>query len=218
MAEPRRRSGVERLLTGLLCGVTLCLGVAAQEAVPLPPADRAGGKPLMQALEQRRTIRDFRPDPLTPQQLSDLLWAAFGINRPENDHRTAPSAKNAQEIELYVALPNGLFRYDAKPHVLVRLSGEDVRALTSGQEFAKVAPVSLIYVADFTRFKDTSEADARMYATFDAGCISQNVYLYCASAGLGTVVHDLNRGPLAARLELRTGQHILMAQAVGTPK
>ena len=220
---PATRTGswvqARRRLAALLCvGAAGLAAAAAQEAVSLPAPDRAGGKPLMQALQDRRSLRDFSPGPLTPRQLSDLLWAAFGINRPENDHRTAPSAKNAQEMDLYVAMADGLFRYDAKPHRLVRVSGDDVRRLTSGQDFAKVAPVALIYVADFTRFKDTTEADALLYAAFDAGCISENVYLYCASAGLATVVHDLDRRPLAAQMELGEGQHIIMAQAVGAPK
>jgi len=215
---PTLNLAVRRLVT-LVCGGVVCLAaLAAEETVSLAAPDRTGGKPLMQALQDRRTIRDFSPGPLTPQQLSDLLWAAFGINRLENDHRTAPSAKNAQEIDLYVAMADGLFRYEAKPHRLARVSGDDVRRLTSGQDFARVAPVALIYVADFTRFKDTTEADALLYAAFDAGCISQNVYLYCASAGLATVVHDLDRRPLAAKMDLGEGQHIIMAQAVGAPK
>jgi len=192
--------------------------VLTAEPPALPAAEQSGGLPLMQALRNRKTTRDFRPDPLTPRQLSDLLWAAFGVNRPENDHRTAPSAKNAQEIDVYVARADGLFLYEAKPHRLVRVSDDDIRGLTSGQEFAKVAPMTLIYVADLSRMKDTSEADGRLYAAFDAGCITQNVYLYCASAGLGSVVHDLDRGPLSAKLRLREKQHIVMAQAVGVPK
>jgi len=215
---PRSLVRGSRLIFALVAGTTWLAAAAAGEPSALPPPGRSGGKPLMQVLQERRSIRDFRPDPLSAGQLSDLLWAAFGINRPENDHRTAPSAKNAQEIDVYVALAEGLFLYEAKPHRLVRVSSEDVRRLTSGQDFAKVAPVALIYVADFTRLKDTSEADAKVYATFDAGCISQNVHLYCASSGLATVVHDLDRPPLAARMELRAGQHIVMAQAVGSPK
>lgn len=210
-----RRAWVFAALT-----LVLANSPAAVTAEPpaLPAADTSGGLPLMQALRNRKTTRDFRPDPLTPRQLSELLWAAFGVNRPENDHRTAPSAKNAQEIDVYVARADGLFRYEAKPHRLVWISDDDVRGLTSGQEFAKVAPVTLIYVADLSRMKDTSEADGRLYAAFDAGCITQNVYLYCASAGLGSVVHDLDRGPLSAKLPLREKQHIVMAQAVGLPK
>jgi len=215
---------VRNLLSALLSLTVLLAGLAAVNAadggeyVSLPSPSKSGGKPLMQALAERRSLRDFKPDALDARQMSELLWAAFGVNRPENDHRTAPSAKNAQEIDLYVATVDGLFVYEAGPHRLRKVAGEDVRLLTSGQDFAKVAPVALIYVADFGRFKDTSEEDERVYAAFDAGCICQNVYLYCASAGLGTVVHDLDRGPLVTKMGLRAGQHIVMAQAVGVPK
>lgn len=192
--------------------------VVADEAAhlrPLPPPAVSAGKPLMQALKERQTRRDFKPDALTDQQTGDLLWAAFGVNRPAIDHRTAPSAKNAQEIDVYVARADGLFLYEARSHSLRQVSTADLRGLTSGQDFAKTAPLALIYVADYSRFKDTQPADARLYASFDAGCICQNVYLFCASEGFATVVHDLSREPLAKAMNLREGQHIVMAQAVG---
>lgn len=190
----------------------------AADLHPLPPPAVSAGKPLMQALKERQTRREFRPDLLTDQQTGDLLWAAFGVNRPAIDHRTAPSAKNAQEIDVYVARADGLFLYEAKAHSLRKVADQDLRLLTSGQDFAKTAPLALIYVADYSRFKDTPPADARLYATFDAGCICQNVYLFCASEGLATVVHDLNRDPLAQAMNLRESQHIVMAQAVGLPQ
>lgn len=184
----------------------------------LPPPNRAGGASLMQALEQRRTTREFKPDALGDQALSGLLWAACGVNRPGEGKRTAPTAKNAQEIDVYVALADGLYRYEAPTHRLRQVAAADVRGLTSGQEFARVAPVALVLVADFTRFKDTAEADAQRYAVFDAGAIAQNVSLYCAAAGLGTVVHELAREPLARAMQLGERQSIIMAQAVGWPK
>jgi nitroreductase len=205
-------------LTVLLATLPVLRAADAADAGVLPAPTKVGGKPLMQALADRHTTRDFKPEFLDARRMSDLLWAAFGVNRPENAHRTAPSAKNSQEIDLYVATANGVFLYEAGPHRLRPVSTEDIRGLTSGQDFAKVAPVTLIYVADLTRLKDTPEDQARVYAAFDAGCICQNVYLYCASAGLGTVVHDLERAPLGAKLGLRAGQHIVMAQAVGIPK
>lgn len=201
--------------------LTVCALVVAEDAAdvhPLPPPAVSAGKPLMQALKERQTRRDFKPDPLTDQQTADLLWAAFGVNRPAIDHRTAPSAKNSQEIDVYVARADGLFLYEAKAHSLRQVSTADLRLLTSGQDFAKIAPLALIYVADYTRMKDTSPDDARLYSAFDAGCICQNVYLFCASEGLATVVHDLNREPLARAMNLRAGQHVVMAQAVGLPQ
>jgi nitroreductase len=171
----------------------------------------------MQALQERQSQREFRLDPLPEQSLSDLLWAAFGINRPENDHRTAPSAMNTQDIDLYVATAEGLYVYEAKPHGLRKVAGRDLRLLTTGQDPLKPAPVQLIYVSDFARMPKVPVPLRELYAGIDAGAIVQNVYLFCASAGLATVVHELDREPLAKALALRPEQRIILAQAVGIP-
>ena len=211
------------ILTGLLAAAVLfsTSGIPAspQEAKPivLPKPQTEGGKPLMQALKERKTTREFVLDKLPPQILSDLLWAGFGINRPEIDHRTAPSAQNCQEIDLYVATADGLYVYDAKAHQLQPVLADDLRAKTSGQAFAKEAPLTLVLVADYSRMKAKPE-DKDRYATIDAGFIAQNVYLFCASAGLGAVVHDLDRRTLAEAMKLRPDQQIVIAQAVGYPK
>ena len=192
----------------------------AQElkTISLPKPEQQGGKPLMEALLQRRTSREFAPDPLSPQELSNLLWAGFGINRPENDHRTAPSAMNSQEIQIYVALQEALYVYEAKANELKPLLKGDFRARTSGQDYVKTAPVVLVYVADLAKLTKAGSDIRPFYAGFDAGCICQNVYLYCASAGLATVVYDLNRPPLATAMRLRPEQQVIMAQSVGHPK
>lgn len=188
------------------------------DSTPLPRARIDGGMPLMQALSERRSNRDISARPLEPQQLSDLLWAAFGINRPETGHRTAPSGMNAQEIDVFVGLADGVHVYDAKTHQLVRVSAEDIRARTGGGEFVKVAPVALLYVADFARMVRAKPEMKEPYAWNGAGYISQNVYLYCASAGLATVVHEIGDWrPLAEALKLRPEQKIILAQAVGHP-
>ena len=187
-------------------------------AIPLPAPDQTGGKPVMAALKERQSIREFSAKPLPPQALSDLLWAGFGINRPENDHRTAPSTMNMQEIELYVALADGLYLYDAKPHQLKPVLTGDLRAKTGGQVALQEAPAVLILVADFSRMTKAKPQDRDFYAAIDAGFISQNAYLYCASAGLATVVHDLDRPPLAQAMKLRPEQKIIIAQSVGWPK
>jgi nitroreductase len=202
-------------------GLGLCAALSwAEELKPvsLPPPQTDGGKPLMQALKERKTEREFKTDPLPAQVLSDLLWAAFGINRPAIDHRTAPSAMNSQEIDIYVALREGLYLYEAKPHRLTPVAGGDLRAKTGGQPFATNAPVTLIFVADLSRMVKARAADRERYAGIDTGYISQNVYLYCASAGLGTVVHDLDRAPLTPAMKLRDEQKIILAQAVGYAK
>jgi SagB-type dehydrogenase family enzyme len=189
----------------------------AQElkTISLPAPDTTGGKPLMTALKERQTRREMASAPLASADLSNLLWAAFGINRPENDHRTAPSAMNSQEIDLYVATADGVFVYEPKPHVLRQISQDDIRSLTSGQDHAKTAPVILLFVADLSRLAKARPETRSSYASFDAGCISQNVYLYCASAGLATVVYDLDRVAVAKRLNFGKEQQIIMAQAVG---
>ena len=192
----------------------------AEELKPilLPAPQTQGGKPLMEALKQRRTTREILPDKLPMQVLANLLWSGFGVNRPESGQRTAPSAMNSQEVELYVALPEGLYVYEAKPHQLKPLLDKDLRAKTSRQPFATNAPVVLVYVADLPRLSRANPDQRPFYAGIDTGCISQNIYLYCASEGLATVVYDLDRAPLAAAMNLRPEQRIILAQAVGYPK
>jgi SagB-type dehydrogenase family enzyme len=202
----------------LLCSVSPLLAADAVFDGSLPAPHRTGGKPLMQALQERHSIRDFKPDALAPQQMSDLLWAAFGINRPEIEHRTAPSAVNCQDIDIYIALSSGLYRYDAKPHRMLKVSDVDVRPLTSGQPFGKIAPIQLIYVSDYARMAKIKPDLRALYSGVDTGCIVQNVYLFCASENLACVVHELDRDPLAKAMNLRADQHIIVAQAVGLPQ
>lgn len=209
-----------RFLYGLLALAASGVMAVAQDlgSKALPAPQMSGGKPLMQALKERRSIRDFKSDALSDQQMSDLLWAAFGMNRPEIDHRTAPSAQNNQDVDIYVAMAEGLYVYEAKPHRLKKVANQDVRLLTSGQPFGKVAPVQLVYVSDFARMPKVGPELRDLYAGVDTGCIVQNVYLYCASAGLAAVVHELDRAPLAKAINLRPDQRIVVAQAVGLPK
>lgn len=212
-----------RLLLCLLAGVVLSRDIcpaAGEESqpMPLPPPQTHGGMPLRQALQERRTTRAFRTNALPAQVLANLLWAGFGINRPANDHRTAPSAMNSQEVDIYVARPEGLALYEAKPHQLRPVSRADFRGQTSGQAFATNAPVVLIFVADLPRLAKARPEDRPFYAGIDTGCIVQNVYLCAASEGLATVVYDLNRAPLAAAMKLRPDQKIILCQAVGYPK
>ncbi len=183
----------------------------------LPTPHMAGGTPLLDCLRLRRTSREFSPEPLPAQTLSDLLWAGFGVNRPESAHRTAPSAMNSQEIDLYVATPQGLYLFEPKPQRLRPLRVGDLRAQTGGQEFVTQAPVALIYVADATRMPKAKPAERAFYNAIDTGFISQNIYLFCAARGLATVVHELNRAPLAQAMRLRPEQTIVIAQSVGFP-
>jgi nitroreductase len=204
-------------LTFLLVGV---LVAPAQDLKPiqLPKPQTEGGRPLMQVLKDRKTTRDFSSEKLSLQTVSDLLWAAFGINRPTGQ-RTAPSAVNWQEIDVFVALPEGLFVYDAKANVLQPVLAEDIRAATGTQAYPKDAPVNLIYVADYDKPGRVPETEKDFWSAADVGYISQNVYLFSASEGLVSGVRALiDRPALAKIMKLRPKQKILLAQSVGHPK
>jgi nitroreductase len=177
------------------------------------------GKPLMKTLQLRQSARAFNTRALSKQDLSNLLWAADGINRPESGKRTAPSAMNWQEIDIYVALPEAMYLYDAKNHMLNPVVGKDLREMTGKQPFVKDAPLNLVYVADGKRMKNASEEDQKLFSAADAGFIAQNVYLYCASQGLAVVVRGMvDRPALATALNLRPEQKIILTQTVGYPK
>jgi nitroreductase len=172
----------------------------------------------MQALKERETRREFSSKELPLQVLSDLLWAACGINRPDSGLRTAPTAKNMQEIDVYVAKSDGLYLYDAKSNMLMPILSGDIRALAGKQPFVKDAPVNLIYVADLAKMGGPS-VDADFYSATDTGFVSENVYLFCASAGLATVVRGfVDRPVLAKAMKLRSDQKVILAQTVGYPK
>ena len=174
--------------------------------------------PLLDALVARRSERQFRPDPLPLPVLSALLWGAAGINRPATGGRTAPSALNAQEIAVYVALPSGVYVYEPSAHVLNLLRDVDARRVTGYQEFVDDAPLELILVADHTKNRLVPGELRSTYAAVSAGAICQNVYLFCASAGLVTVARAwFDRDALAAALALDRSQHLVLAQTVGYP-
>ncbi len=188
-------------------------------AIVLPPPQTTGTVSLLQALRARRSTREFSSRPLPLDVLSTLLWSAFGVNRPDSGGRTAPSAHNWQEIEVFAALPDGAYRYAAREHALHLVAAGDLRAATGLQDFVGTAPLNLVYAADFGKMGDASAEDRTFYASADAGFVAQNVYLYCAAAGLACVVRGLvDRRKLAPALQLRTDQRIVLAQTVGYPK
>lgn len=189
----------------------------AESRIALPPPHRDGGMPLMEALSKRRSSRAFasREVPLT--LLSSLLWAAYGVNR-ENGERTAPSALNAQEVDLYVALPSGAYRYDAAAQALDLVTANDVRRVTGYQDFVDEAPLDLVFVADHSRMKLIPVAQRETYAAAAAGAICQNVYLFAASNGLSTVIRAwIDRNAIADALGLSHDQQVLLSQTVGYP-
>ena len=190
----------------------------AAATLALPPPRLSGGKPLMDALRQRESRREFAPQALPEQTLSDLLWAAAGINRPDLEGRTAPSAMNAQEVRLYVALPRGLYRYEPGAHALQLAAATDVRRVTGYQDFVDSAPLDLVYVADHARMKLVPAAQREAYAYAATGAMAQNVYLFCASAGLATVIRAwFDRTALAQAMGLGHDEQLLLAQTVGAP-
>jgi len=149
--------------------------------------------------------------------LSDLLWAAFGVNRPDGG-RTAPSAIDAQEIDVYVALPAGAYLYDAKANALELVAASDLRRVTGYQDFVDEAPLDLVYVADHSRMKMVPVGSRESYASAAAGAIAQNVYLYAASTGLATVIRAwIDRAAIADALGLTHEQQVLLSQTVGYP-
>jgi SagB-type dehydrogenase family enzyme len=184
----------------------------------LPPPSRSGGLPFIEALQRRESRREFDPAPLPDTVLSDLLWAAAGINRPALGGRTAPSAMNSQEVQLYVALPQGLYRYEPQAHALQLTIATDVRRVTGYQDFVDSAPLDLVYVADHTRMTLVPAAQRTAYAFAAAGAMAQNVYLACASGGLATVIRAwFDRDALAQAMGLGAEQQLLLAQTVGMP-
>ncbi len=206
------------VLAALLSGWSLTATAGELSPIPLPAPQTEGGKPFMQVLKERRTTREFSAKPLPPQMLADLLWAGFGFNRVGTTNRTAPSAMNSQEVDLYVAMTNGVYRYDAAANQLQPIAAGDFRAKTGGQDFVKTAPIALLFVADLPRLGKAKPEERERYAWIDTGYISQNIYLFCASAGLASVVHELDRSQLGEILKLKPDQKIVIAQAVGFPK
>ncbi|HTS17091.1 MAG TPA: SagB/ThcOx family dehydrogenase [Verrucomicrobiae bacterium] len=213
-----------RLLTfAILLSVLACSAIPGfgeePKPIQLPPPQTEIGKPLMQALKLRQTSRSFDSRALPLQELSNLLWAADGINRPDTGKRTAPSAMNWQEVDVYVALPDALYLYEPKTHRLSPVVAKDLRAATGQQDFVKDAPLNLVYVVDRSRTRIASADDQQLYSAADVGFIAQNVYLYCASQGLAVVVRgSIDRASLATAMKLRPEHRIVLAQTVGYPK
>jgi nitroreductase len=214
------------------------IGSSAQESdkpapelrpIPLPKPETEGGKSVLAALKERKTTRSISEKELPQQVLSNLLWAAFGVNRERGSFgkpgRTAASASNSQEIDLYVALPRGVYRYEAVPHRLAPVVAGDFRS-RAGRSAAASAPVNIFYVVDLSRY-DTGpgQPDRRMgdpevqrshYYT-DTGLIAGNVYLFAASQGLAAWFHNCSRDAAARDFKLRPDQRVLFAQSVGYP-
>lgn len=210
-----------RFAVVVLIGLFLAGAAGAEERKPVslvkPQMD--SGRLLMHVLKERKSTRAFSGEKLPIRVLSNLLWAANGVNRPATGGRTVPTARNLQEVDVYVATATGLYVYDGKVHVLRPVSKQDIRALTGTQSYVKDAAVNLIFVADGHRMEAMAPEDRDLVSATTAGAMAQNVYLYSASEGLGTVVRSsIDRPVLAAAMGLRPDQKILLAQSVGYPR
>lgn len=203
----------------LLVALMVCNGLAADTKVvkKLPAPDTKGGKPLMQVLSERQSVRMFLTDPVDDQMLSNLLWAGFGENRP-GGRRTAPTSNNAQDIEIYVAKADGTWLYDAQANSLIRVTPIDGRLILAGrQSFAAAAPLGLIFVAD--KAKAQGDGYNEFYPYMHVGSIYQNIGLYCASAGLGDVVRSsFDYQDMSKALNLPASKYVIISQTVGFVK
>ena len=203
------------------------------QIINLPRPQTHGGKPVMVALSRRKTDRNLGAQPLSPQTISNLLWAAFGVNRRKGPFgffgRTAASASNSQEIEVYVALPKGTYRYEAGPHRLQLAAPGDLRTLAIGRGQSPMgaqAPVRLIFVVNLNKFKTAGfqepglwdKETQKAYYYVDTGLIAGNVYIFAASQGLAAWFHNCDRAGLAKSLKLKPSQLALFGQTVGYAK
>jgi len=193
-------------------------GASEAPTIELPKPGMSGGMPLMQALKLRHSTREYADRPLSLPVLSDLLWAAFGVNRISGD-RTAPYWRHIMVIDVYAAMADGVWFYDPKDHQLRKHLNADIRAVTGQQDFVGSAPLNLVYVAHGERMHDVPPEERRLYASVDTGFIGQNVYLFCASAGLACVFRAaVDYKKLSAAMQLGGEQFVTFAQTVGYPK
>lgn len=203
----------------LLAGLLSMLNLNAQviETVTLPPAQTTGGMPLMEAFQLRKSQRSFSSKELSSQQVSNLLWAAYGINRPEG-LRTVPAAKEWYEYDIYVLKTDGWYLYEPKKHVLLKMGNEDLRIYGGTQDFVKAAPVILVYVADFDRMTGATDDLKKFFSAVDLGYISQNVYLWSASEGLATIIlGQVDKPKVHEVLKLKPAQQVILSQPVAYP-
>lgn len=213
---------IRHSILALLITLTMQVPLNAQDIKLLQP-DKQGGVPLMQALNDRASSREYDSRELSGQQLSDLLWATWGINRPGEGKHTAPSSQNRQEMSVYVALSSGLYRYIPETHTLKQIHSRDIRQATGKQDFVSIAPVNLIYVADLSKagIPEPEKAGPEALNTphINTGFMAQNAYLYCASEKLACVVRGwIDIPALALEMGLSTSERIIVAQTIGFPK
>ncbi|SRR6056297_756071 len=193
--------------------------ILAQDLVNLPKPEKEGGKALMEALSERHSSRSYADKELSKQQLSNLLWAAFGVNRTESGKRTAPTSHDVRDIEIYAVMKKGAFLYLPEQNALKKVVDKDIRNVTGKQEFVKNAALNLVYVSDFSKYESDNEQALKMTAGTHCGFIGQNVYLYCASEGLNSVFRAwIDNDLIHEKLNLPEHKHVIYSQTVGFSK
>ena len=203
----------------ILFAITSTVFTQELETIHLPAPETTGGMPFMDVLMNRRSIRDYSPKKIPVQELSNVLWAAWGFNRPEEGLRTAPSAGNRQEMTVYALTEEGAYSYDAKANTLEQVMKGDFRKLAGSQDFVPTAPLNLLFIADLTKMGGKTREAKMNTARVNAAFISQNVYLYCASRGLGTVIQGrYDRELFPKALKLGPDQYIAFTNTVGYPE
>jgi Nitroreductase family len=213
-----RREVSAGLVSAAVLAGTSADAISETAVMQLRAPKMSGGMPLMQALKLRHSAREYSERPLPLPVLSDLLWAAFGVNRASGD-RTVPYWRHIMVIDVYAAMTDGVWLYDPKAHLLRKHLNADIRAGTGQQDFVGSAPLNLVYVAHGERMHDVPPEDRRLYASVDAGFCGQNVYLFCASEGLASVFRAaIDYKKLAKAMQLEGEQFVTFAQTVGYPR
>jgi SagB-type dehydrogenase family enzyme len=199
--------------------ITLVAQAQDLQPVKLLPPQLDKGKLLMQALKDRHSTREFSEKELSLQELSNLLWAAAGINRPDQKKRTAPSAMNLQDADVYVFLKEGAYLYDASEMKLIPVVNGDKRSLTGMQPFVAEAPVNLVIVSDYAKMGRTKDEDKDAFAAGSAAFIGENVYLFCAAFDFNCVLRgSIDKDAISKGLNLRPDQHAVYGITIGFPK
>ncbi len=210
---------MKKLFSLFLLALISCATFAQSDLIELPAPEKEGGMPLMQALDKRQSNRQFTNTDMPKQTLSNLLWAAYGINRPEAGKHTVPSSRNVQDISVYVTTKDGAFLYLPEENALKQIVGKDIREHTGKQEFTADAAVNLVYVSDFTKYDGDNDQIKKITASAHCGFIGQNVYLYAASEGLSCVFRAwIDNDLIHKKLGLSDNQHVMYCQSVGYPE
>lgn len=202
--------------------ISVCIAANGQEVIKLNQPNKDRGFSVMKALENRQSTGEFADSELSIEDLSDLLWAANGINRPEIGKKTAPSAQNSQEIDIYVCLKNGAYVYDAQKHVLNLVTTNDLRMMAERKKGAVAAPCLILLVAETSRFKTNSyntKEHVESMSKVDAGIVSQNISIFCAGVGIGTKPRaQMDHAGLKEALKLKDTQILILNHPVGYKK